>query len=82
MNPHFASLVLGLTHQAQSALGGELPAGVEGADAREIARTLIDTLGMLEEKTRGALEDDERMLLEQALTGLRFQFVQLQSGGK
>lgn len=31
MNPHFVSLVLGLAHQAESALGGSLPAGAEGA---------------------------------------------------
>jgi hypothetical protein len=77
MNPHFVSLVLGLAQQAESALGGQLPAGAEGmGDARQIARTLIDTLGMLAEKTQGHLTADESRLLEQALTGLRFRFVQ------
>jgi len=48
MNPHFASLVLGLAHQAEAALSGTLPAGVEGVgDARKLAQTLIDTMGML-----------------------------------
>lgn len=76
MNPHFASLVLGLAHQAESALQGQLPPGAEGAgDARTIAQTLIDTLGMLAEKTEGRLEPDERQLLDQALTALRFRFV-------
>ena len=76
MNPHFVSLVLGLAHQAESALGGTLPAGAEGAgDARAVAQTLIDTLGMLLEKTEGRLDPDERQLLDQTLTALRFRFV-------
>ena len=77
MNPHFASLVLGLAHQAESALQGQLPAGTEAVgDARKVAQTLIDTLGMLAEKTDGRLDDDERKLLDGALTALRFRFVQ------
>jgi hypothetical protein len=77
MNPHFASLVLGLAHQAESALNGQLPGGTEGmGDARQVARTLIDTLGMLSEKTQGRLDADEQQLLDQALTALRFRFVQ------
>jgi hypothetical protein len=76
VNPHFASLVLGLAHQAESALDGAVPAGAEGGDPRAVARTLIDTLGMLVEKTEGRLEDDERRLLDQAVTALRFRFVQ------
>lgn len=77
MNPHFASLVLGLAHQAEAALSGSPPAGADGAgDARAMAQALIDTLGMLAEKTAGQLEDDERRLLDQAVTALRFRFVQ------
>ena len=34
MNPHFASLVLGLSHQAEAALSGELPPGAEGIGRR------------------------------------------------
>lgn len=77
MNPHFASLILGLAHQAESALNGELPAGAEElGDARKVAQTLIDTLGMLTEKTDGHLAPDEKQLLDQAVTALRFRFVQ------
>ncbi len=80
MNPHFASLVLGLAQQAESALAGQLPPGAEAlggkASPRQIAQTLIDTLVMLETKTQGQLDDDERQLLTQALTALRFRFVQ------
>ena len=75
MNPHFASLVMGLAAQATSVLEGNLPAEAAGADPREIARTLIDSLGMLEEKTKGNLSEDEKQLLAQVLTGLRFRFV-------
>lgn len=80
MNPHFASLVLGLAQQAESALQGNLPPGAEQlggqANARQIAQTLIDTLGMLETKTKGQLDPDEQQLLTQALTALRIRFVQ------
>jgi hypothetical protein len=77
MNPHFASLVLGLAHQAESALAGTLPPGAEAAgEARQVAQTLIDTLGMLADKTAGRLDEDERRLLDQTLTALRFRFVQ------
>jgi hypothetical protein len=77
MNPHFASLVTGLAYQADQALNGNVPAhpGGETVNAREVARTLIDTLGMLEEKTAGQLDEDESKLLESALTALRFRFV-------
>lgn len=82
MNPHFATLVLGLAQQAEAALEGRLPPGAEqvpGAAPRQIAQTLIDTLGMLEAKTTGHLEPDEAKLLGDLLTSLRFRFVQ--SGG-
>jgi hypothetical protein len=80
VNQHFASLVLGLAHQAEAALDGRLPPGSEGAgDARVVAQALIDTLGMLLDKTQGHLDDDERRLLDQAVTALRFRFVQTAS---
>ena len=77
MNPHFASLVLGLAHQAEAALSGTLPPGAEAAgEPRRMAQALIDTLGMLADKTAGRLDEDERRLLDQTLTALRFRFVQ------
>ncbi len=80
MNPHFASLILGLAQQAESAMQGNLPPGAEQlggqANAREIAQTLIDTLGMLETKTRGQLDADEQQLMTQVLTSLRIRYVQ------
>jgi len=79
MNPHFASIVLGMAHQANSALEGNLPPGAaeQGAgDARQVAQALIDTLGMLQDKTKGNLEADEEQLLNETLVALRFRFVQ------
>ena len=76
MNQHFASLVLGLAHQAEAALDGRLPPGAEAGDPRAMAQTLIDTLGMLADKTEGRLDAEERRLLDQAVTALRFRFVQ------
>jgi len=77
MNTHFASLVTGLAYQADQALNGNIPPhpGGEPVNAREVARTLIDTLGMLEAKTAGHLDEDESKLLAGALTALRFRFV-------
>ena len=46
------------------------------ANARQIAQTLIDTLGMLETKTRGQLDADEQQLMTQLLTSLRIRYVQ------
>ena len=77
MNQYFGSLVLGLAAQASAALDGQLPPGAEAAgagSARQLAQALIDTLGALQEKTKGNLDTEEALLLEQALTGLRFRF--------
>ena len=80
MNPHFASLVLGLAQQADAAMQGRLPPGAEQlggqVNARQIAQTLIDTLAMLQSKTEGRLDPDEHQLLEATLTAVRFRFVQ------
>jgi uncharacterized protein DUF1844 len=83
MNQHLASLVVGLAAQAEQAMNGQLPGGVPaGVSAREVARSLIDTLGMLEQKTRGNLEADEQKLLSEALTQLRFRFVSTEKQGQ
>lgn len=79
MNPHFASLVVGLGQQALAALDGTLPPGAGGmspADARKMAQALIDTLGVLQERLQGRLEPDEQRLLDELLTTARFRFVQ------
>jgi hypothetical protein len=76
MDQHFASLVLGLGAQAEQALAGTLAGIPAGASPREVARALIDTLGMLEAKTAGHLDPEEGELLNRTLTALRFRFVQ------
>jgi hypothetical protein len=43
----------------------------------ELARHAIDLLAILLEKTKGNLEIDERRLLENSVTELRFRFVQV-----
>lgn len=79
MNPHFASLVIGLAQQAEQVVAGQLPPGAPaGSSPRDLGRALIDTLGMLEEKTRGHLDADEAQLLAEALTALRFRFVSME----
>lgn len=45
----------------------------------ELARFYIDLLGMLEEKTKGNLTDDEQSMLSTTLNQLRMIFVQLAS---
>lgn len=76
MNEHFASLVLGLAQQAATVLSGDLPPGVDKLDAepRKVARHLIDTIAMLEEKTRGNLDTAEAELLSRSLTALRIEY--------
>ena len=42
----------------------------------ELARHFIDLLAMLQEKTKGNLSLEEKRMLENTLTELRFRFVQ------
>ncbi|HKP87751.1 MAG TPA: DUF1844 domain-containing protein [Blastocatellia bacterium] len=63
-----AAMSLGL---AQTPDGGRLPVDLE------TARTMIDMLGMLDQKTRGNLTEEESAVLENVLGYLRMQFVAL-----
>lgn len=45
-----------------------------------LAKQIIDTLGMLEEKTKGNLDKDEERLLKSVLYDLRMRYVQKSSG--
>ena len=48
-----------------------------------LARHSIDMLAMLEEKTRGNLSIEEKRLVENSLTELRFRYIQaLEESGK
>jgi hypothetical protein len=74
----FDFLVYSLRVQAELNLG-MLPEAADedylGPDL-EAARHYIDLLGVLQEKTRGNLTADEQQALDNALTDVRFSFVE------
>jgi hypothetical protein len=72
----FATHVLSLASSAMVALGQMPSPGGETTDVDlDTARYLIDVLGMLEEKTRGNLDDSESRLLQSLIYDLRVAFV-------
>ena len=77
--PTFTFLVLSLRAQAEIQLGlmhfGE--SEEKPQPSLPMARHSIDLLAMLLEKTKGNLALEERRLLENSLTELRFRFVQV-----
>jgi len=78
--PTFEFLVFSLKTQAEMRLG--LLSFDPSADKEEepdlpSARHAIDMLAMMSEKTRGNLSMEEQRLIENALTELRFRFVQV-----
>ncbi|MBI4355227.1 MAG: DUF1844 domain-containing protein [Candidatus Omnitrophica bacterium] len=76
-HPQFEMLVSSLSMQALMAMG-EIPDPATGAAEPQFdqAQSLIDLLGMLEEKTRGNLTDEEARLLGDTLYQLRLRFVE------
>ena len=75
----FSSLITMLATQAMVALG-QIPDPVQNKPVVRLkfARHYIDTLGMLEEKTKRQLTADEAALLEHVLFDLRLEFVAAQ----
>ena len=74
----FTTLVSSLMTQIVFALGGmEDPQTKKRYVDLELAKHHIDTLSVLEEKTKGHLSDDERQILDRALYETRLQYVQL-----
>jgi hypothetical protein len=78
----FEFMVLSLKAQTEMYLG-MLHFGAEEGDEKDrpepdfrVARHTIDLLAMLQEKTRGNVSMEEGRLLDNALTELRFRFVQ------
>ena len=72
----FATHVLSLASSAFVALGTvPSPSGETQETDLETARYLIDVLGMLEEKTKGNLDDAESKLLQSLIYDLRVAFV-------
>jgi len=72
----FSSFAFGLASQALMLLGlaPDPASGVVHKDLVQ-AQGLIDILAMLEEKTRGNLDEDEARMMEEMLYELRMQFV-------
>ena len=74
----FSTLVSTLVTQIFLALGGlEDPKTKKRYVDLALARHHIDTLSVLEEKTRGNLTEDEKKLLDKALYETRMHYVQL-----
>ena len=74
----FSGFILSLAHTAMMHLGA-VPDPLTGQSKRdpELARHTIDTIAMLEEKTRGNLSPEEQKLLANTLTELRLAYVRL-----
>jgi hypothetical protein len=74
----FAFLVISLRAQTEMQLGLMRFSEEDKEEPNlQLARHSIDLMAMLLEKTKGNLELDERRLLENSLTELRFRFVQV-----
>jgi hypothetical protein len=71
----FATLVQSLVTQALFYLGDLAVRGGEPVVNLDMAKHHIDTLGVLEEKTRGNLSADEQRLLDSALYEARMRYV-------
>jgi hypothetical protein len=83
----FEFLILSLKAQTEMHLGMyHFGAGADENDRPEpdfrVARHTIDLLAMLQEKTRGNVTMEEQRLVENALTELRFRFVQAMESKK
>jgi len=75
----FSTFVLSLGSSAMVNLG-RLPAPGTDQKTKDLpaAKQIIDILGLLEEKTRGNLDDSESKLLRSLLYDLRVQYVDAQ----
>ncbi len=80
----FEFLIASFIMQAQMQLGMFAMPGTEGEEPQKpnlvYAKHSIDLLGVLEEKTKGNLTLEEKRMLENSLTELRFRYVQAIAG--
>jgi len=77
----FATLVSSLVTQILFALGGmEDPQTKKRYVDLDLAKHHIDTLAVLEEKTRGNLTEEEKKILDNALYEVRMQYVRMAQG--
>ena len=72
----FLSLIMSLASNAAASLG-MMPHPATGETGVDLptAKHWVDVLGMLEEKTRGNLDEQEAQMLENLLADLRMQYV-------
>lgn len=73
----FETLVQSIATQVAYYLGELAPSGGEPTISLDMARHHIDTLAVLEAKTKGNLTADEQRLLDATLYELRMRFVSL-----
>jgi hypothetical protein len=73
--PSLAALVQTLVTQVFFYLGDLTPRGVEPQLNLDMAKYQIDLLGVIEEKTKGNLNEEEQRLLDAALYETRMRFV-------
>ena len=76
---NFRFFLEGLIGQAWASLG-KIPHPATGESKIDLpwAKYFIDMLGLIQEKTRGNLEDDEKSQLEGMLSSLRLTFIDVQ----
>lgn len=75
----FGTLVQSLMTQVLFYLGDLAPRGGEASMNLDMAKHLIDTIAMLEEKTANNLTDEEKRLLDAALYETRMRYVNVAS---
>jgi hypothetical protein len=73
----FATVVQSFVTQALYYLGELAPQGGEPSVSLEMAKHHIDSLAVLEEKTKGNLSEEEKKMLDAALYETRMRFVSI-----
>jgi len=80
--PDFNFFITTLSLQASIALGTLVnPVTNQKEEDISHAKFIIDTLGMLKEKTKGNLNEEENKLLENVLYELRMQYIEKTNKG-
>ncbi len=79
--PTFTIFISSLSMQAMIALGRlENPVSKKNEKNLQQARYLIDTLEIIEAKTKNNLDDSERKMLEESLFSLRMVYIEEKKG--
>ncbi len=78
----FSELVNILVMQTMAGFGALAgPGGQRIPPNMEVAKHFIDMLQVLDDKTKGNLNEEEQKLMDQVLYELRMQYVQMTTGG-